>query len=249
MCCRQDLLPECIDTLCESTYSARCPQGYREQSRGNQGCSSSLDTKLYCCSDSRQLGHCYNTTCTNSGEAECRRGYVMTARGKGVEWGCPWTAYKSTCCETASWNGGRGNFYHNIGQIIVVSFLVSFLRAYVSVQNKNTSFLMFLGTRVVSSGHNSSSTVSKGFQVCKKIVFFCFFCTCTRYETIGKSEKTIFLTNLEVPNILFNALLNLALVFQFFVTFPLWETQGKYYMFRNIAFILVSFMFYYNFTR
>ncbi|XP_021965164.1 uncharacterized protein LOC110860436 [Folsomia candida] len=133
MCCRQDLLPECIDTLCESTYEVRCPNGYREQSRGNQGCSSSLDTKLYCCSDSRQLGHCYNTTCTNSGEAECRRGYVMIARGKGVEWGCPWTAYKSTCCETASWNGGRGNFYHNIGQIIVVSFLVSFLRAYVSV--------------------------------------------------------------------------------------------------------------------
>ncbi|OXA48187.1 hypothetical protein Fcan01_17208 [Folsomia candida] len=133
MCCRQDLLPECIDTLCESTYSVRCPNGYREQSRGNQGCSSSLDTKLYCCSDSRQLGHCYNTTCTNSGEAECRRGYVMTARGKGVEWGCPWTAYKSTCCETASWNGGRVPFWPHLQQ----TFL--YLNLFLTVTSVNPS--------------------------------------------------------------------------------------------------------------
>ncbi|OXA39127.1 hypothetical protein Fcan01_26134 [Folsomia candida] len=61
MCCRQDLLPQCIETLCDSTYSVQCPYGYREQSRGNQGCSSNLDTKLYCCSDSRHQGHGYNT--------------------------------------------------------------------------------------------------------------------------------------------------------------------------------------------
>ncbi|XP_021953577.1 uncharacterized protein LOC110850454 [Folsomia candida] len=126
MCCRQDLLPQCIETLCDSTYSVQCPYGYREQSRGNQGCSSSLDTKLYCCSDSRQQGHCYNTTCTNSGQTECRRGYAATARGKGVEWGCPWTAYKSTCCETGSWNG-EPSFGPNIVTMIAILFGARFL--------------------------------------------------------------------------------------------------------------------------